>query len=298
MTQFTRHDFLQLTAPEGETCVSLYCPLEGPGRILPQDAIRMKNLLQQAERQLVQAGMRSATAKGFVQEVRNRLDELDFWSISGRSAAVFFSPEDLFAYRLNPMMEESVTVGRRFRVRPLLDALETEEPLYVLQLGSKNVGLYRVAEQKVEVVDVPHLPRDREETLNYDNNDRGAQVHSADRALRGKQAAVFHGHGGIPDTAKQDLESFLRRQSQPDGVSPRRRHAACSRLRGLRWLHLPRCEHVSAPIARHAVGQCRESTSRYVLAASSTAARSAAVGATQGRSEPLHSARRQSPVVR
>lgn len=210
MTRLTRHDFLQLTSPAGSHCVSLYCPLERSGRTSPQDAIRMKNLMNEAENRLSRAGMRPATARDLIQQVRSRLDELDLWTWPGQTAAIFFSPENLFAYRLPTLAPESVTIGTRFRVRPLLDSLETEEPLYVLQLGGKNVGLYRVTEQKVEQMEVPNLPRDLEQTLNYDVNERAAQVHSADRALPGKQGAVFHGHGGVSDTAKQDLESFLR----------------------------------------------------------------------------------------
>jgi hypothetical protein len=95
-------------------------------------------------------------------------------------------------------------------VRPLLEELEAEKPLYVLLLGRRNVGLYRVADRKVDRVDVPNLPHDMEQTLNYDEAERGAQVHSAARALPGKQAAVFHGQGGLPENAKQDLETFLR----------------------------------------------------------------------------------------
>jgi hypothetical protein len=167
-------------------------------------------LLNEAEDRLAKSGMRPAAGRDLVQKVRHRLDESDLWSSPGLSAAIFFSPGSLSAFRVPPAAAGSVTVGNRFRVRPLLDALETEEPLYVLSLGAKNVGLFRVAEQKVEPVEVPDLPRDMEGALNYDQAERGAQVHSAARALRGKQSAVFYGHGGLPDIAKHDLEAFLR----------------------------------------------------------------------------------------
>ena len=131
MTRLTRHDFLQLTSPAGSHCVSLYCPLERSGRTSPQDAIRMKNLMNDAENRLSRAGMRPATARDLIQQVRSRLDELDLWTWPGQTAAIFFSPENQFAYRLPTLTPESVTIGTRFRVRPLLDSLETEEPLYV-----------------------------------------------------------------------------------------------------------------------------------------------------------------------
>ena len=170
----------------------------------------MKNLLSEAEVRLSQSGLRAATARDLVQKVRSRLDELDLWTAPGRTAAVFCSPVSILAYRVPHSAPESLTVGHRFRVRPLLDALETDEPLYVLLLGGRNVELYRVLEQKVDRVNVPNLPRDMDQTLNYDEAERGTPVHSAARALPGKQAAVFHGHGALPETAKRDLEVFLR----------------------------------------------------------------------------------------
>ena len=210
MARFTRQDFLQLTAPVDGPCVSLYCPLEGTGRTSPQDAIRLKNLFNEAEDGLTQSGMRPVAGRDLVQKVRHRLDESDLGTSPGLSAAIFFSPGSLSAFRVPPVVPASVTVGNRFRVRPLLDALETEEPLYVLSLGAKHVGLSRVAQQKVEPVEVPNLPREMESALNYDQAERGAQIHSAARGLRGKQSAVFYGHGGLPETAKHDLEAFLR----------------------------------------------------------------------------------------
>lgn len=254
MTRFTRHDFLQLTAPVEGPCVSLYCPLERTGRTSPQDNIRMKNLLSEAESRLSKVGMRAATARDLVQKVRSRLDELDLWTSPGQTAAVFFSPADIRAYRIPHSTAESLAVGNRFRVRPLLDELETDEPLYVLLLGRRNVGLYRVADRKVDQVDVPNLPRDQEETLNYDEAERAAQVHSAARGLPGKQAAVFHGQGGLPEKAKQDLEIFLRCQSQRDRVSQAGRYTVGPGLRGLRGFDLPRRQQLPAPCARDHFG--------------------------------------------
>ena len=103
MTRFTRHDFLQLTAPVEGPCVSLYCPLERTGRTSPQDNIRMKNLLSGLKDRLSKVGMRAATARDLVQKVRSRLDELDLWTAPGQTAAVFFSPTHIRAYPYSPL---------------------------------------------------------------------------------------------------------------------------------------------------------------------------------------------------
>jgi hypothetical protein len=40
--------------------------------------------------------------------------------------------------------------------------------------------------------------------------DRGAQVHSSGRGTIGKEGAVFHGQGGLPDAEKSELQQYLR----------------------------------------------------------------------------------------
>ena len=62
----------------------------------------------------------------------------------------------------------------------------------------------------IEYVDVPGLPANREDALNYAEADRGLQAHSAMRGSPGKQAVVFHGQGGQSDTRKDDLAQFFR----------------------------------------------------------------------------------------
>lgn len=42
-----------------------------------------------------------------------------------------------------------------------------------------------------------------------DGADRGEQVHEGMRGNLGKQAGIFHGQGGLKDTAKADLEGFF-----------------------------------------------------------------------------------------
>jgi hypothetical protein len=58
------------------------------------------------------------------------------------------------------------------------------------------------------------MPKSMADALNLDETDRGSQVHAASSAMHGKQGAVFHGQGGVADTARRDLEAFLHRVAQ------------------------------------------------------------------------------------
>jgi hypothetical protein len=80
----------------------------------------------------------------------------------------------------------------------------------VLALSQNNVRLFTASRDSIERLEVPGMPADMEAALNYSGADRGSQVHSAMRGRLGKQAAVFHGQGGKPDTRKEDLSQFFR----------------------------------------------------------------------------------------
>jgi hypothetical protein len=103
-----------------------------------------------------------------------------------------------------------VTVNRRFLVNPLIPLLSGRDLFFTLALSQHRVRLLRGWKYGLEEMLLPEMPEDIREALNYDEVERGSQVHSAMRGDLGKQAAVFHGHGGERDTMKVDVEQYFR----------------------------------------------------------------------------------------
>jgi hypothetical protein len=106
--------------------------------------------------------------------------------------------------------DERVIVNRRFHVKPLLPLLTGGDRFLILALSQKKVHFFEASRSAIEQLEVTGLPTDMETALNYAGADRGLQVHSAMRGALGKQAAVFHGQGGQPDSHKDDLAQFFR----------------------------------------------------------------------------------------
>jgi hypothetical protein len=188
--------------------VSLYLATHPVGKEGEQDVIRLKNLLREAEHKLSGNWMRAPKARDLLERAASLPVDFSFWRKRSDGLAVFIAPNLFEAYRVPVSLAQQVSVTSRFRVRPLLPLLEQCMSLFLLTISDNQVAIYSVDEQSIEKLDVPGLPTNLTETLNYTGADRGSQVHSAMPRVKRKQAAVFHGQGGQPDTMKDDQLAY------------------------------------------------------------------------------------------
>lgn len=209
METITTTEVERLVNDPSNRCVSIYLPVIPLGAEAQQNPIRLKNLLQQAEDRLVAKGTRAPEAREMLKPGRDLLTDEAFWRQQSRGLAVFASPELFRCYRVPGTFEESVRVARRFRVRPLLPLLEGGRHYFILALSEKHVRLLRATRYAVEELQVEGLPPNLEEALAYDTPEESAQYHTALGGRVGKQAAVFHGQGGEPDAAKDELQQYF-----------------------------------------------------------------------------------------
>jgi hypothetical protein len=210
MDTFGPNELKVLSSEQGGPCVSVYLPTHVAGEQGQQDPVRLKNLLQGAEEQLSAGWMRAPEARELLKAARKLPDNAAFWGKRSHGLAIFVAPQLFCKYRLPLEFDELLFVNRRFHIKPLLPMLSSGNRFLILALSQNNVRLFTASQHAVAMVDVPGLPASMPEALNYTAADRGLQVHSGMRGSHGKQAAVFHGQGGQPDTRKEDLALFFR----------------------------------------------------------------------------------------
>jgi hypothetical protein len=210
MDMFSKTELSQLMREQTPPCVTLYLPTHVAGADALQDPVRLKNLLQQAEDELSASWMRPVEARRLLQPARELPNDPLFWNQRGEGLAIFLSPDQMFAYRLPIAFDEMMVVSRRFHVKPLLPLVTGNDRFLLLALSQNHVRLFSGSRWSFEPVEVPDLPDNMKEALNYTDADRGSQTHTAMRGDRGKQSAVFHGQGGLPDSRKDDLTLFFR----------------------------------------------------------------------------------------
>jgi hypothetical protein len=209
MDKLSEREFQHLLSLETQPCVSVYLPTNPAGEDSQQDPLRLKNLLQRAEQQLIQEGHRAADVRCWLQPARDVLTDQPFWTARSDGLAVFIWPRQSRLYRLPHRFDESLTVGDRVHIKPLLPLYGGNGHFYLLAVSQNKVRFLKGTRDDFEELELAALPKDIVEALNYDRPQEVSQAHSAS-AGRGKQAAVFHGQGGRPDASKEELEQYCR----------------------------------------------------------------------------------------
>lgn len=199
----------QLVQTQRQTCVSLYLPTHRAGRELPQDPIRLKNLVAQARAELVSSGLRAPEANALLAPARALRDDAHFWANLSDGLALFLTDEGMQTFRLPNPVEELVVVADRFHLKPLLAVVATGELFYVLALSQNEVRLLQGGRYGISELELNDVPESLAEALWFDDRERQVQHHGAGRAGQGRVTATFHGHAMDKDASEDDLRRFL-----------------------------------------------------------------------------------------
>ena len=220
---FTREALASLLTEDTGPCVSIFMPTHRKGVDTQQGPIRLKNLLTEAEAQLVAHGERAPNARELLAPAQILLEDSPFWQRQSAGLALFLSPgaTNLATFRVPLDLEELVVVGERFHVKPLLPLLSSEGSFYLLTLNQSGVHLYqgsRFSLTEVELAD--DTPQSLDDELQYDEFIPSLQFHTGTGQNRpsGDRNAMFFGSGDEGDEAiqKQNILRFF--QHLDDGV--------------------------------------------------------------------------------
>jgi hypothetical protein len=210
MDTVTKGELRELAKKRGMPCVSLYMPTHGPASEGAQDALRLKNLLRQAEVQMTNDGIRRPTAERMLEPARELIGDRVFWEKRSAGLAMFLSEDTFQWYRVPVSPVETAIVNRRFQLKQLLPLISGNHEFYLLALSQNKPRLFEGDQHALHELSVGGMPANIAEALNYTSVDRGSQTHAGARGSLGKQSSVFHGQGGERDTAKEDLANYFR----------------------------------------------------------------------------------------
>ncbi len=213
MLVLDRETATDLARHEGWPSVSIYLPTHRVHTETPQDLIRFKNLLRSAEEELVASGARTPEVDSLLRPARMLLEDSSFWRHMDSGLAVFIAEDVFHAFRTIAEPPERIFVGDRFLIRPLLAGLRGDERFLVLAISKNKVRLLEGTRTEMRELDVSRAPSSLAEALQYDDYERQVQFHTrtpASASGRGARSAVFHGHGGLPDVAKENLLRYFR----------------------------------------------------------------------------------------
>ena len=161
-----------LVENQSDHCISINLPVHRLGA--PQDNIRFKNLLGKAEKLLVDQGMRSVEAGKLLGPEYELLENTEYWKNLGADGLAVFCSEDLREkYLLPKKFSESVTVARRFRVKPLLPLVTGNGRYFILALNKNDTRLFAGSRFSIAEIGLPEgAPNSLAEALKYDDPQR------------------------------------------------------------------------------------------------------------------------------
>ncbi len=191
-----RSEFATLSQKRQPGCVSIYLRTTPVTQQVEASRIEMRNLVDQAEQQLVDAGFDKRQLAALMEQLKDLLDDDEFWYYQANSLAVFATPESIRSYRLANELVSMVQVADRFHLKPLFRAVAFSHSAFILALSENAVRLVEMhADLPAARVEVPGLPAD----LNSSAGPAAVQQRS------------FSGRINNPENHNMRLQQYARR---------------------------------------------------------------------------------------
>lgn len=209
MDRLSGREFRELASAEGQIRVSIYMPTHVGSPEEFQDAVRLKTLLDQAERELLKSGMTPQETDAMLSAARKLPEQATLWHDRGQGLALFIDQNGYRVFRVPIKFDERVAVSDRFVTRQLLPLVVQDRKFLLLAFGRQHVQLYRGSRFALEEIDVPKLPTSLAQALQIESADRGLQLHSIRPVGAAGKAGVFHGQGGQRDADERQFREYV-----------------------------------------------------------------------------------------
>lgn len=204
MQSMTLDQLKKLAQQTASPSVSIFLPTHRAGLETQQDPIRFKNLLRDAEKQLLDGGMGPREAGALLQPAQALLEDSDFWNHQRDGLAVFMAADDFHSYPLPFNVEELIVVAQTYYVQPVLPLFTNNGHYFILALSQNEVRLFEGTRYGVGQIALPDgVPANREAALRLDGPQKSLQMHS------GGEGGMFHGQGLGHEEEKNLIEQYL-----------------------------------------------------------------------------------------
>jgi release factor family 3 len=134
-----------------------------------QNRIRLKNLLREAEGQLLARGEKRPG--DLLMPGLALVDDTAFWAHPSDGLALFISPGLTWHYHLPQPFPELAVVGDRFHLAPLLPLVDPDGHFHLLALSQHHVRLFLAGPDGLDEVTPRGVPRSVQAALHYDESE-------------------------------------------------------------------------------------------------------------------------------
>lgn len=177
----TTADLRDLAAKRQEASVSFFLATTPLTQHVGESRTRLGQLLKDAEAQLEAAGTPKRTIWPISEQVKDLIDDDDFWQKQANGLAVLVTPEKLLTFRLPTKLTDMVQVSDRFHLKPLMRVISFPQAAYVLALEENRVRVVEIsADLPAHEVKIPDMPRDAAQvakTSNVNSRSASGRIH-------------------------------------------------------------------------------------------------------------------------
>lgn len=214
MDPFTKDDLDYLCEFSSNPCVSMFMPMVKKGKETRQNTIRYKNVLQQAQNQIMQLPECKESAQEILEPAKKLLNEYVFWQNQEHGLALFAAHDFTRVFRLPIELPELIVIADQFHIKPVLPMVTDELNFFILAFSKDEAQLYRCSSHAIEQLQPADMPKGLAEALKFDEERRQFQFYTGttpSAAPRGdKRAAVFFGQGVVSDVEKNRILQYCR----------------------------------------------------------------------------------------
>lgn len=217
METLTREELKSLAAERNSLCVSLYRSLHRRYPHTAGNETALRDALDEAEAKLDLEGLESAEIERLLKPARELVRDPEFWQTTdARGIALFLSVNDeqqapLKTVHLPFPVPDSVDVGQRFHVTPLVNLIDWDSRYYLLALGQHGVRLYACNHVQAELLTLPTgVPKSFEEFIAGTETQKPIQFRaSAGTGAGSSQTGIIHGQTSHKDEHEMRVREFV-----------------------------------------------------------------------------------------
>jgi hypothetical protein len=160
MRRINFNDLSALLAHSTPPCISLYLPVDRgqPGK---PDALRYKNLVNEAERSLRQK-YPAVSPQPLLQKFRDLPEDGRLWGQCQGGLAVLGAGDEVHAFAVPRTVPERAVVAGSFHIKPLLRFVQSADRFQVLCLTRSHARMFEGTRDGLEEITVPGLPASAE----------------------------------------------------------------------------------------------------------------------------------------
>jgi len=210
MEAINQSTFDTLIQYRGWPCASIYLPTHPGGFEGQTGRIRLRNLLAQAEQQLVLRGIRPVEAHDLLAAAHELIGDEVFWRNQAKGLAVFISPEATRPFYLPGPVAELAVVNSRYHVAPLLPLVDQATEFYIVAVSENRVRFLEADRWHASEKALPGLPANAKEALHYDHPSDTRQFHTAVLGRGMSKRGAYHGSGDFFEQEKSELLEYFR----------------------------------------------------------------------------------------